>query len=100
MKFNLPALGLASLLAAGIAAPALAQPAFPTPPPEVGEPPPPPGPPERFVIEPGHWQWAGGRYVWERRHWIPVRRGYVHFVPGHWGRNYRGPRWIPAHWNR
>jgi hypothetical protein len=77
---------------------AMAQPAaIPPPQFEAGPPPPPPGPPERFVMEPGHWHWNGYRYVWIHRHWIPAGPGYVHFIPGHWsGGPY--PRWIPAHW--
>jgi hypothetical protein len=98
MKFVLPALALATALSAGLTVPAAAQPAFPAPPPELGPPPPPPGPPERFVIEPGHWHWNGYRYVWVHRHWIAVRPGYAHFVPGHWAPTPGGPRWIPSHW--
>jgi hypothetical protein len=84
-------------LALCVAAPALAQPAFPPEPPEVGAPPPPPGPPERFVLEPGHWQWSPRfqRYHWVHRHWIAVRVGY-HFVPGHWA----GGVWIAPGWYR
>jgi hypothetical protein len=98
MKFVLPALALATALSASLTVPAAAQPAFPPPPPELGPPPPPPGPPERWVIEPGHWHWNGYRYVWVRRHWIPVRAGFAHFVPGHWANTPGGPRWIPSHW--
>lgn len=96
MKSGLPALAVMSLLAVASLGSATAQPAYPPQPPEI-ELGPPPGPPARFVVEPGHWQWAGGRYVWVARHWIPVRRGYAHFIPGHWG---MGGRWIPAHWGR
>ena len=56
---------------------------------------PPPGPATGYVVEPGHWQWNGVRYVWIGRHWISTRPGYVHFIPGHWN---RFGRWIPAHW--
>ena len=76
---------------------ALAQPAFPPPPSELGPLGPPPGPPSSYVVEPGHWQWTGNRYTWVYRHWMPVRAGYARFIPGHWG---MGGRWIPAHWGR
>ncbi len=90
------AAALALLAAAGLAAPAAAQPAIPAPQFEAGPPPPPPGPPAAFVLEPGHWQWRPrlARYVWVRRHWIPSRPGYAHFVPGHWA----GGVWIGPHW--
>ena len=88
---------LAAVSASVLPLPAAAQPAFPPPPDEGGPPPPPPGPPAGFVLEPGHWQWNGARYIWIGRHWIPTRPGYVHFIPGHWG---FGGRWIPAHWGR
>ena len=94
MKAVLPILAVATVLSGGLA-PALAQPAYPPQPDEGGPPPPPPGPAARFVLEPGHWSWAGGRYVWIGRHWIAARPGYVRFVPGHWG---RFGRWIPPHW--
>ncbi len=81
----------------------LAQPApyAPIPPlqAEPGEPPPRPGPPERFVLEPGHWHWNGFRYVWIGRHWIELRPGYGHFIHGHWVVGaYGGAHWIPGHW--
>ena len=93
----LRAAAVVSAVSAMSVAPAMAQPAFPPPPVEDGPMPPPPGPAPGFVVEPGHWQWNGARYVWVHRHWIPVRAGYAHFVPGHWG---PGGRWIPAHWGR
>ncbi len=88
----------ALLTAASVAVPAAAQPAIPPPQEELGPPPLPPGPPNGFVLEPGHWRWGPrvGRYVWVPRHWIATRPGYVHFIPGHWG----GGVWIDAHWGR
>jgi hypothetical protein len=65
---------------------------------EIGPPPPPPGP--AYVLEPGHWQWVGTRYVWVGRHWIRRRPDYVHFIPGHWQNTPYGPRWIREHWGR
>ena len=86
---------LSAVTAFSVLDPATAQPAFPPPPSELGPMGPPPGPPASFVVEPGHWQWTGNRYVWIHRHWMPMRVGYSHFIPGHWGRS---GRWIPAHW--
>ncbi len=85
-----------ALIAAGACLPAAAQPAFPAPPPEIGGPPPPPGPAERYVLEPGHWQWRPrlARYTWVPRHWILVQPGYARFVPGHW----QGGVWVEPHW--
>ncbi len=97
MKLRPTATALTLLLACGAVLPAAAQPAFPSAPPEAGPPPPPPpGPPERFVLEPGHWQWRPrlARYVWVHRHWIATQPGYANFVPGHW----RGGLWIGPHW--
>jgi hypothetical protein len=90
---------LAMLALVMLGAPAaMAQP-MPIPPPqaEFGPPPPPPG--AAFVLEPGHWQWNGFRYVWVGRHWIHRGRGYTHFVPGHWANGpYGPPHWVPEHW--
>jgi hypothetical protein len=97
MKFIATAAILSGLAIAGGIAPALAQPAFPPPPYEGGPMGPPPGPPGGYIVEPGHYSWVNGRYVWFGRHWIARRVGYGHFVPGHWG---PGGRWIPEHWRR
>jgi hypothetical protein len=59
---------------------------------------PPPGP--GYVLEPGHWHWTGGRYVWIGRHWVRTHAVYVHYVPGHWSRDaYGRPFWVAAHWS-
>ena len=94
MKTSFAALVLLSAVSAVPVGGASAQPAYPPAPPDVvlG---PPPGPAAGYVVEPGHWQWTGGRYVWVPRHWIATRAGYGHFIPGHWN---RFGRWIPAHW--
>jgi hypothetical protein len=76
---------------------------FAPPPPEVdaGPPPPPPGPASRFYLAPGYWTWAGGRYVWAPRRWIPVQVGYTRWVPAHWGPGRFGRwRFVPGHWAR
>ncbi len=82
---------------------ALAQEYPPGPPPaeqfEAGPPPPAPG--AGYVLVPGYWRWAGGRYVWVGRHWEVRRVGYSRWVPGHW---HTGPygRWVwtGGHWAR
>jgi hypothetical protein len=90
----------ACVLATGAA---VAQPApyAPIPPPqvEVGPPPPVPGPAAGYLLEPGHWQWNGVRYVWVPRHWVVRQPGWAHWVPGHWfvGRLGRY-HWVPGHW--
>ncbi len=96
MRSFMAALAIVSAFAATTTlTPAAAQPAFPPPPYEapIG---PPPGPGPRFIVEPGHYTWIGGRYVWVGQRWIPRHAGYSRFVPGHWGP--RG-RWIPEHWS-
>ena len=92
------AAAMAMLAATGLYLPAAAQPAIPPPQDEPGGPPPPPGPPDRFILEPGHWQWRPrlARYVWVHRHWIATQPGYVNFIPGHWA----GGVWIGPHWGR
>ena len=94
MRSTLTAAALLSALMTSLAGTALAQPAFPPPPPEVqiG---PPPGPPGQYVVEPGHYTWVGNQYVWVGRQWVFRQPGWGRFVPGHWG-----PRghWIPEHW--
>jgi hypothetical protein len=65
------------------------------PPPPRVEPPPPPR--AGSVWDPGHWRWAGGRYVWAPGHWRPVRAGY-RWVPGHWVAHGPNWRWVGGHW--
>ena len=82
---------------------AVAQPAPPpytrVPPPRVEHVPPPPG--QRFIWEPGHWQWNGRQYVWMGGHY--VRRGqFREYAPGSWVWAPRLGRWewVGAHWRR
>jgi hypothetical protein len=94
-------LGLAmSVAVLGASLPAMAQPPYPPMPRDRYERPipPPPGPHGRFILERGHWQWDGARYVWIGGRWIERRAEYRQFVPGHWER--RGGAWVwnEAHW--
>lgn len=87
-----------TLLASGAA---MAQPApyEPIPPPQVEAGPPPVAPGAGYILEPGHWQWNGVRYVWVGRHWILGRPGWTHWVPGHWRVGAFGRwHWVPGHW--
>ena len=61
---------IAGTVLASAAAVAQPLPYAPIPPLQIepGPPPPPPGPAARYVLEPGHWHWNGGRYVWVPRH--------------------------------
>jgi hypothetical protein len=87
--------------AATAAGPALAQPPPPyppVPPPRYEPVPPPRG--ERYIWEPGHWQWNGVQYVWVEGRYVARRPHYGHYVPGHWQWAPRLGRyvWRPAHW--
>lgn len=91
---------VATLAGAGPAfmSPAMAQSHPPIPPPRADRVPHRPGPPARWVLEPGHWQWNGVRYHWVRPHWIARRPYHRHYRPGHWVRGPRGSFWVPGDW--
>jgi hypothetical protein len=79
--------------------------AQPVPPPYAVVPPPraevvPPPRGERYVWEPGHWQWSGQRYVWEPGHYVERRMHRGQWVAGRWVWSPRMHQWVwrPAHW--
>ena len=55
-----------------------------------------PGPRERFIWDPGHYEWDGYDYHWSPGHWIERRAG--HWVPAEWVETSRGWRFRPDHW--
>ena len=55
-----------------------------------------PGPRERFIWDPGHYEWDGYDYHWSPGHWIERRAG--HWVPAEWVETSRGWRFLPGHW--
>ena len=102
MRLNIPALVLASSLAAGgclvtahgeVAGPAVV---------EVDEEPP---PPRAVVVETrpgfvyiqGHWDRAGNRWAWRDGYWERERAGYV-WEQGRWENRGRGHVWVEGSW--
>jgi hypothetical protein len=57
----------------------------------------PPGPAERFVWDPGHWQWEAHGYRWAAGHWMPRRAG-GEWIAAHWDETPGGWKFVPAHW--
>lgn len=107
---RLIAVALATATLAGVAAPAMAQTAYPSyrtyedrdearfaPPQPRAEAAPPTRP--GFIWTQGHWDWQGDRYVWQSGRWERDRSGYVYqparWVPvgDHW--EFRQAQWVP-----
>jgi hypothetical protein len=90
--------GLATLVGAPVlmATEASAQ---PMPIPERRHEGPPPRPPGRgYEWQPGHWNWNGRRYVWNRgRHVRPPRPGR-HWEEGRWEERRGRQVWVPGSW--
>ncbi len=59
-----------------------------------------PGPRRGHYWQPGHWRWAGGRYVWIDGTWVAGRARRGQWVQGQWQWSPRRREWIwrPAHW--
>ncbi len=97
MRHSLRAsLGALALLA-GLAGPALAQPAYaPLPPPRPENVPPPPG--SQYIWVAGHWHWNGAQYVWKRGHYVLRPARYSAWVPEHWAMRGGAWVWVPGHW--
>ena len=94
---------LAVLLLAGCMAtpPRIPQMACPTLPGAAATPHPDPLPPvsaRTLVMQPGHWDWIDGNYVWERPAWIlPPHGPPVTWIDGFWTPNGGGCAWTQGH---
>jgi hypothetical protein len=103
MRLNIPALVLASSLAAGgCVVTAHGQVAAPVAVVEVDEDPP---PPRAVVVETrpgfifiqGHWDRAGNRWAWRDGYWERERAGYA-WEEGRWEPRGRGHVWVEGRW--
>jgi hypothetical protein len=53
---------------------------------------------ETLIWQPGHWDWTGGGYVWQRGQYVPAAgHGYL-WMQGYWDHTPAGWTWQPAHW--
>ncbi len=89
-----------ALLVAGCAAPAPLPPACPVGPPPVadGLAPLPPVSGARQVLRPGHWEWTGGRYVFETARWVVwTGPGTAQWQAGAWQTGPDGCVWVAGH---
>ena len=70
--------------------------AAPPPPPFALEADPPPRP--GYIVEPGHYEWDGQRYVWHEHRYVKDREGHRYEPPVI---ERRGERWHyrPGHWD-
>ncbi len=48
--------------------------------------------------QPGHWNWSGSGYVWQRGQYVPAAGHGPLFQPGYWKQTPSGWTWDPAHW--
>lgn len=58
----------------------------------------PPAPSEAVVWNPGHWEWAGTRYVWVSGHYIQRPTAQANWVPGRWVKRDGDWYWVEGHW--
>jgi hypothetical protein len=85
---------------------ARAEPLVATPPPTPAPPmeamhlAPPPGPETAFMVEPAHWEWSAGKYIWIRHHWVAADPTHKRFVSGNWRHEPGGYRWVKAYWTK
>ncbi|MFB9968708.1 hypothetical protein ACFFMP_00930 [Pseudoroseomonas cervicalis] len=54
--------------------------------------------PERYVWQPGHWQWEGRAYEWVAGRWILRPVHGAEWVHGRWVWGNAGWTWLPGHW--
>ena len=70
----------------------------PVPPPRSEPIPKPPVTATPLIWQPGHWDWNGAGYVWQRGEYVP-REGHGElYMPGYWAQSPSGWQWQPAHW--
>ena len=77
-------------------APALPYP--PVPAPLAESMPKPPASPDPLMWRPGHWDWTGSSYAWERGQWEPRGQHGSLWEDGFWSQVNGGYVWVPAHW--
>ena len=52
-----------------------------------------------LIWQPGHWDWAGGGYVWVPGDFVPSAGHGNLWMPGYWANTPDGGwSWQPAHW--
>ncbi len=75
--------------------------ACPTLPSKLASPHPDPLPPisnKAMVMQPGHWDWVDGTYVWDGPAWVlPPHPAPVIWVDGSWAQNGGGCAWTQGH---
>jgi hypothetical protein len=51
-----------------------------------------------LVLQPAHWDWVDGSYVWDQPEWVvPPWRGASKWRDGFWTPNGGGCAWTPGH---
>ena len=50
----------------------------------------------RLTLQPGHWNWVDGGYVWEAPAWVPSATPHPHWLAGFWTPNGGGCAWTPG----
>jgi hypothetical protein len=100
-------IGIAALLAAGIAGcvPASPPPSQPATVVRIAPPPPryeapPPAPSARVEWVPGRWRWDGHDYRWQEGRYVERPAGELRWVPGRWVASSAGWMWQEGHWER
>lgn len=95
------ALLLLPILTGCAAPPRIVQMVCPTLPSKAVTPHPDPLPPisnRAQVMQPGHWNWVDGNYVWEGPAWVlPPHLPPVIWTDGFWTPNGGGCAWTPGH---
>ncbi|MBV9813486.1 MAG: YXWGXW repeat-containing protein [Acetobacteraceae bacterium] len=90
---------LCATLAATLVACGASYPAYPQVPApleeQVSAPPPSPVP---LIWQPGHYDWNGAGYAWQRGQWVPRDGHGTLWQDGYWVREGERYRWVPAHW--
>ncbi|HET8995087.1 MAG TPA: hypothetical protein VFN42_00320 [Acetobacteraceae bacterium] len=53
---------------------------------------------QALMWQPGHWDWNGSGYVWQKGQYVPAAGHGPLFQPGYWAQTPSGWSWQPAHW--
>lgn len=97
-RFAPVALVLAGLLAGCAGTTTSGNPFPPVPPPIAETMPKPPVSGQELTWQPGHWNWNGSGYVWQKGEYVPAAGHGKLFQPGYWAQTPSGWSWQPAHW--